>query len=138
MKPLRKRLKGLLDPVLQAHGFSGKYPYYRRKTPGRLDLLNVQFDRRGEDRFVIEIGSLPRGDFQTPWGETIPEDKLDVGYLGYRGRLRLGARAPGEDHWFKLNEGNAAVQVARIGALLEDQGKRFFEDAFSPGANPDE
>lgn len=134
MKPLRKRLKGLLDHVLQERGFSGKFPYYRRKRSQSLDLLHVQFDRHGEDRFVIEIGSLPRGDFQTSWGEAIPEEKLDVGYLDYRSRLRLGARAQGHDHWFKLDAGDLMGQVAMIGKLLDEQGERFFNRIRPAGA----
>lgn len=83
-----------LVPALRGLGFKGSMPHFRRRSPGRVDYLTVQFSSRG-GRFVIELGrSGPDGFDEGPWRE-LAVDEIDPSYCGLANRRRLEPRGRG-------------------------------------------
>ena len=101
---MRGSFRSILIPALASRGFRGKRTAFRRLGPDYLDLLSIQYWKYGGS-FVLEFGRTVRGDFQTSWGPTIPEDELDVSHLPPPRRARLEDRDPLPDdifHGFKF------------------------------------
>lgn len=91
MKPsqlVRSAVKKWLEPSLAERGFKGKYPHFQRTENAKLHLLSIVHDKRGGG-FVLEFARMNRGPLQTDWGETIPEEKLEIAYAPLSSRARL-------------------------------------------------
>jgi hypothetical protein len=90
---MRKALQRLLVPELRRLGFRGTNPKFQRKSPEWLDLLSIQYSKYGGE-FVLEFTRRERGPLHTSWGETVPEERLNVGYVHPTQRARLEQRGP--------------------------------------------
>ena len=116
----------MFDLRIQEFGFFGTFPHYQRKSSGMLHLLSVQFDKDGFERFVVELGVLPLGDFETSWGEVVAEDRLDVAYVGFESRFRLGTSEDRSDYWFVLTEANAEEIMCEVERFFRGDGEAFY------------
>ena len=113
MKPdaMIASLKKTFVPALRERGFKGSFPHFRRPGVNCIDLLTVQFDKRGGG-FVVEISRCSPEGITTHWGKHVPPDKVTAWDMFPKDRLRLGVRKPGEDHWFRFDDGTPADKVA--------------------------
>ena len=113
-------MKTNLVPELRKLGFRGSFPHFRRHRDERNELLTIQFDKYGRERFVIELGVAPFGDFRTYFGKTVGPSKLTAHDLGER--FRLGAESDGGDYWFEIE----AEPIDEIVSLLETQADAYY------------
>ena len=81
-------MRKLFEPFLANEGFAGKYPNFRRKESGDLQLLSVIYDKWGGG-FVLEFAIHPPGPLHTSWGTIVPEEEIDVAYASPSTRARL-------------------------------------------------
>ena len=91
MKPsqlVRSAVKKLLEPELAQLGFKGKYPHFQREDGANLHLLSIVHNKYGGG-FVLEFAQMDLGPLRTEWGETIPQEKLEIGYAPLTARARL-------------------------------------------------
>ena len=93
-------LKSVVVPFLKERGFKGSFPHFRRPAGNAIQLLTFQFDKWGGG-FVVELAKCSPEGVTTSWGKFIPPNKVTAHDVN--GRLRLGARSPGEDHWFRYD-----------------------------------
>ena len=104
-KEMIKNLKQFVVPVLRKLNFKGSFPYFRRLTSERINLLTFQFDKWGGG-FVIEIANYKLGSFITHWGLEIPPDKLKSYYLNKRKRIQSNMTDPensSTEDWFRYD-----------------------------------
>lgn len=99
-------LKSSTIPFLRECGFKGSYPHFRRGRQDRIDLLTFQFDRDGGG-FVVEIARCPPEGVTMSWGKFVAPTKVTAHDVSKR--IRLGARPPNEDHWFRYGMGNPSI-----------------------------
>ncbi|MEO0425120.1 MAG: DUF4304 domain-containing protein [Pseudomonadota bacterium] len=124
-RKVRAALKKLLEPHLEAEGFSGRYPHFRRREGERLHLLSVVHDKWGGG-FVLEFADHAPGPLTTPWGAVVEEADLDVAYASSDQRARLvsteSARGMAEDfyRYEHIREDRAACE-----ALVSEVVQRF-------------
>ena len=90
---MRRELKKVVVPALQALGFTGKGSFFQRTRDESLDLLEFQYWKYGGE-FILEFARRPRGELQTPWGEVIPEAKITAAHVPPLERARLERRGP--------------------------------------------
>ena len=137
-RAVRKTLKQILVPALDAAGFHGVFPEFRRTGGATLQLLSVQFDKHGGG-FFLEFAEHALGDMSTSWGETIPESELTVAHTPIDCRARLqhkGGRNSVSEDWFRfdnLSEDQLLTLVRRVAGLL-DQVDDWLRDG-KTGAN---
>ena len=99
-------------PVLREHGFTGRFPHFRRITPHKVDLLTFQFNRHGGG-LVIEIAEGPVPYFTTPWGKQVPASSLTARDLHPDQRARLQPGGSGSvDAWYRYDRGMSPAAVA--------------------------
>lgn len=70
----------------------------RRASGGRLDLLEIQLDKHGTPRFVINFGRVPLEGVTLPWGHLTPDE---VGASALPEAYRLYSRSYWPS-WFSL------------------------------------
>lgn len=102
---MSKALKTQLVPRLQAVGFSGRFPDFRRHSES-LHFVSIRYDKAGT-AFFLEFGSHPRGDTLTAWGELVPEDKLILEHVPFDSRARLqkhASRTSMPADWFTFDD----------------------------------
>lgn len=97
---MRKALKRLLLPELNRLGFRGSTSKFQRTSSDWLDLLSIQYWKYG-GQFILEFARCERGALHTSWGEVIPEEKLEVAYVGPSQRARLEQRGPTSGEGFR-------------------------------------
>lgn len=85
---MRRAIKRILAPALQAHGFVARGPGHQRVEGPWLDLLSLQYWKYGGE-FVLEFARRARGPLQTSWGPLVAEEDLDVAYVNPLDRARL-------------------------------------------------
>jgi hypothetical protein len=105
-------LKQLFVPLLRERGFKGSFPHFRRISPGRIDLLTIQFDKWGGG-FVIELAKCGPEGFTTHWGLHILPNKVRAWDIDIDSRLRLGTLSTGKGMWFRYDDGTSVEEVAR-------------------------
>lgn len=119
-------LKSVFVPAIRKLGFKGTLPHFRRTHDGRVDLLTVQFDRRG-GRFVVEISRCGSEGVTTPWGKHIAASKATAHDVHPDLRHRLGSPEPGIDgHWFRFDDGTASLAVARSLCTYLGEAERWW------------
>lgn len=104
--PLRAALKATLFPHAQALGYAvdtshqPQFTVFRRRVGAEVHLFEVQWDKSGRPRFVINFGKASAEG--VVWnGEAIAPDKLEVHHC--RPWLRLQRRRGGSmGCWFQL------------------------------------
>jgi len=114
-------LEAHLLPVLRDQGFKGSLPHLRRARADGIDLLTIQFDKRGGG-FVIEIARCGREGITTHWGKKIPAGRVKAHDLPHDQRHRLGSPGPGVDgRWFRYDSGTSCDAVAeQVVAMLPE------------------
>ena len=70
----------------------------KRARAEELDIIEIQFDKKGKPKFVINFGIVPEGGVTLPWGEYLHQDKADVSALSNAYRLYSSS---GRKRWFK-------------------------------------
>lgn len=101
-KRMTVALKHHVVPLLQASGFVGTFPRFRRRGTQGLHFVLFAYDKAGTALF-LEFGVHPFGAKRTSWGETVQEDKLMLEHVPFMERARLQARVGGgslPDQWF--------------------------------------
>ena len=71
---------------------------FRRKKADSVDLVEIQWDKYGRRRFVINFGKCPP-DGLLVRGERFPPDQVFAGWLEDHGRLQPG-RGSSSAKWF--------------------------------------
>src|SRR5215471_738234 len=91
---LRRELKARFHPHAQQLGFSIEEhgalgADFRRVTPERVDVFDLQWEKYGAPRFVVNFGQGP-GSGVVHQGEHFPPEKM-LAYMGPEmGRLQPG------------------------------------------------
>ncbi len=120
---VRRALKKVLVPVIEALGFQGKFPHFQRFENGDLHLLSIVFDKNGGG-FFLEFTCHPPGDLETSWGEVIPERELTVAHTSFESRARLqknGHQNSLSEDWFRfeeLSKNEIDGLVRHVGSLI--------------------
>jgi hypothetical protein len=93
---LRRELKRRFYPVAERHGFildMQSAPFgidFRRISPASVDVFDLQWEKYGRPRFVVNFGKCPGGG-ATHLGERFPPDRV-LSYMGpVHGRLQPGS-----------------------------------------------
>ncbi len=101
---LRREIKRRFYPLAEHHGFSidkTATPFgldFRRITPACVDVFNLQWEKYGRPRFVLNFGQCPGGG-ATHYGEHFPPEQV-LSYMGAKhGRLQPG-RGSHTTSWF--------------------------------------
>lgn len=137
---MSKALKTQLVPQLQAVGFSGRFPDFRRHAESSIHFVSIRYDKAGT-AFFLESGSHPRGDTLTPWGEIVPEDKLILEHVSFDLRARLqqhASRTSMPADWFTFdgfgeNDELYAALATSVSTML--QQLEVWLAAGTPGPN---
>lgn len=126
-------LQAQVVPELRRRGFIGSFPHFRRSADAALHLLTFQFDKYGGG-FVVELAVCPRAGVLLDTGEHITPEKVNAHSVNRR--LRLGAAAEGQDHWFRydglLRRFTASrydKAAQRVLFLLDEQGEPWWRSA---------
>lgn len=104
--PLRSALKATLFPIAAARGFvidksaQPQFTTFRRLTGGEVHVFDVQWDKSGKPRFIINFGKAPaRG--VTRQGKPVAPERIEV--YDCKPMLRLQRRRGGSMAcWFQL------------------------------------
>lgn len=103
---VRAVLKRILVPELEAFGFEGQFPEFKRAVGERLQLLSVQFDKHGGG-FFLEFANHPPGDLTTSWGEVVTEADITLAHTPIERRARLqrhGHQNSLSEDWFRYED----------------------------------
>ena len=102
---LRRELKRRFYQFAADRGFEvdvGSGPFgvdFRRITPACVDVFDIQWEKYGRPRFVINFGKTP-ATAVTHFGESVPSEKV-LSYMGSKsGRLQPGTGAT-TGSWFR-------------------------------------
>lgn len=101
---LRRELKQRFFPQLERMGFSvdnssaPNTTRFRRTVGASVQILEVQWEKYGKPRFVINFGTCPAEGLRVR-GETFPADKVMAGWLEESGRLQA-RRGHSTAKWF--------------------------------------
>ena len=101
-----KSLKDVVIPKLKELGFKGSFPYYRRITAEKINLLTFQFDKWGGG-FVIEISNSNPEGYETHWGDFIKPENLTAHDLSKRKRIQNVMKSNDEsltEDWFRYDK----------------------------------
>ncbi|MEW5250840.1 DUF4304 domain-containing protein [Microbulbifer sp. 2201CG32-9] len=72
----------------------------KKDRNGDIEIIEVQFDKYGAARFVINFGIVPKEGVELPWGQHLDRHQADASALPEAYRLY---RRPFLDGWFGLN-----------------------------------
>ena len=105
---MRELVKSDFYPFAEARGFvraKSTHPLFavfRRFDGQKVQVFNVQWDKYGEPRFVVNFGEGPRSGVEL-WGKHIPGEALEPQDCPESGRLQ---RRPGASMgcWFQLTK----------------------------------
>jgi hypothetical protein len=101
---LRRGLRTTFLPHLEARGFTidmadaPMFTRWRRPAGDSVQLLELQWDKYGRPRFVINFGTCPVGGLEIR-GERFPIERVLVGWLSEYGRLQP-KRGHSPSKWF--------------------------------------
>lgn len=102
---LRGELKRVFFPFAESRGFTidqrdaPTFTTFRRAAGDSLHIFDVQWEKYGRPRFVLNFGTCPASGLNLP-DKTIPADQVLAGWTLQGGRLqpRLGATT---SSWFR-------------------------------------
>ena len=119
---LRASTRRILEPAMAELGFDARYPHFQRKRNDRLELVSLVHDK-WSGGFFLEFATHAAGDLQTAWGETVPEQQINVAYTNpaTRGRLLATTRHSEERrNYFRYdaNSGDRATLDALVNELV--------------------
>jgi len=90
-KLMSSALKSVLVPELNAAGFAGSFPDFRRDRADVIHFVSVQYDKPGT-AFFLECGAHPPGEKTTSWGDVVAQADLRLAYVPLTERARLQGR----------------------------------------------
>ncbi|MBR0658793.1 hypothetical protein [Neoroseomonas oryzicola] len=102
---LRRAVADAFLPVAEAAGFRPdrrRMPAtltFRRTVGGQVQILEIQWEKYGRPRFVLDYGACPGGGFAID-GRIFPPEEVFAGWLPGSGRLKPG-RGLGPGAWFR-------------------------------------
>ena len=102
---LRQMIKQSFIPLMESKGFQTDMrdmPHFlgfRRIRPGRIDVCDIQWEKYGRPRFVLNFGSCGPLGVICHGREIKPED-ITAGETPWRGRLMPGP-PPSVRNWFR-------------------------------------
>jgi hypothetical protein len=105
---LRELVKARLFPYVEARGFArarSRHPLFttfRRFVGNNVQVFNVQWDKWGAPRFVVNFGEAPKAGVSL-WGRHIPGDELEPHDCPESGRLQR-KRGPHLRCWFQTTK----------------------------------
>lgn len=105
---LRRELKRTFFPFVQGRGFcidhrdAPTFTRFRRHTPEAVHLFEVQWEKYGAPRFVINFGTSPPQGLEIN-GELHAPERLYVGWLPRNGRLQPKGGTSSRS-WFRQDE----------------------------------
>lgn len=116
---MSKALKSELVPALNAAGFFGTFPRFRRNSNAALQFVSAQYDKGGT-AFFLEFGNHPLGSGVTSGSEVASASELILEHVPFELRARLQAR-PGSmslaEDWFQFGHfGDDAAAYTRLAA----------------------
>jgi len=140
---MSKALKSELVPALNAAGFVGSFPRFRRHADVAVQFLSVQYDTAGT-AFFLEFGSHPPGPKITSWGEVVPEEKLMLEHVPFDSRARLQVRSSsgsGVEDWFQFghfgeNPAPYTLLAASAAAMLAQAEDWLATQQVGPNVSP--
>jgi hypothetical protein len=104
--PLRSALKANLFPLAAAQGFvidksaQPQFTTFRRRSGDEVHVFNVQWDKAGKPRFIINFGKAPASAVSRQ-GMPVPAEHIEV--YDCRPALRLQRKRGGSmSCWFQL------------------------------------
>ena len=107
-RDLRELIKTRLFPYVEARGFARAkrghplFTTFRRRVGNKAQVFNVQWDKYGAPRFVVNFGEGPI-EGVTLWGRHIPGDELEPQDCPESGRLQR-KRGPYLRCWFQTRK----------------------------------
>lgn len=105
---LRREIKRTFVPFAEARGFiidqryAPQFLEFRRATGGELHLFDIQWEKYGKRRFVVNFGKCPSEgiDFN---GEWLSPDRVSPAHCSANGRLQPG-KGPMTSSWFRQDK----------------------------------
>ncbi len=114
---LRREIKRTFVPFAEARGFNFDQRYspqfleFRRIIDGELHLFDIQWEKYGKPRFVVNFGKSPADGVKFN-GELLPPDKVSPAHCSVKGRLQPG-KGPMTSSWFRQDKPLLARLVSR-------------------------
>ena len=105
---LRRHLKSTFYPFAEARGFrldnrhAPTITRFRRPTSDAVHLFELQWEKYGRPRFVVNFGACPPSGLQLEGRQLAPEE-LFVGWLPGNGRLQP-LKGTGSGSWFRQDK----------------------------------
>ena len=114
---LRREIKRVFVPVASARGFSADprdapdFLGFRRTVGATVQLFDLQWDKDGDARFVVNVGSCPASGLVLP-DRVVPPDAVVASWTDNAARLqpRSGATTAS---WFRQDKPLPARLLAR-------------------------
>ena len=99
---LRRAVKARFYPFVESRGFlRGKttslFTVFRRRDGDKLRVFNIQWDKYGAPRFVINFGELPLRNL------SVTEQEIEIHHCETIGRLKR-TKGPYLWNWFQLKK----------------------------------
>lgn len=105
---LRSEVRRVFFPLAESHGFSidqrnaPMFTTFRRTVAESLHVFDVQWDKYGRQRFVVNFGICPASGLHL-YGRDIPSDQVLAGWAPQGGRLQPRPGAT-EASWFRQDK----------------------------------
>ena len=102
---LRRELKRRFYPFVAGHGFQVDTKYgpigtdFRRITSTCVDVFDIQWEKYGRPRFVLNFGKTP-ADGVMHFDEQVPPEKV-LSYMGAQSGRLQPRRGPSANSWFR-------------------------------------
>lgn len=105
---LRREIKKTFIPFVQARGFvvsnrhAPNFIEFRREHANGIDIFDIQWEKYGRPRFVINFGVCPLAGISAN-GRHFPPSEVAAGWLPETGRLQPG-RGTSSANWFRQDK----------------------------------
>ena len=113
-------LNKIVIPKLIDTGFTGVFPYFRRKQGNILSVVSFQFNKYGGS-FVVEFACTNNTDRDLPeFAKNIPFENLDGACFSPTNRIRLKPVNQLFSHWFSYKDFSKESQFEKLAQLVKD------------------
>ena len=121
--------KGFTHTADAARDFSG---FHRLRDDGGYDLVEIQFDKRSQPFFFINLGIAPADGVTLPQQGRIAAADVHIYHLGIQARLRKKFAVSILRRW--LSPDTVCDDVARDAAVCFDTAEKWFTHPVKPPA----
>lgn len=121
--------KGFTHTADAARDFSG---FHRLRADGGYDLVEIQFDKRSQPFFFINLGIAPADGVTLPQLGRIAAADLHIYHLSIQGRLRKKFAVSMLRRW--LSPDTVCDDIARDAAACFDVAEKWFAQPEKPPA----